>query len=190
MENKNTSLGDRYAEITVIIITIIALIAGWFYKSSVENSSVPFNLEGITAKAPKGWVQSQPSGDELLRTAERSSNGFSTTYHLRKIPLAADTSASQVSNLLTLRYGQDLLAFRVLDQREVTVFNKTAYEISYVFVESNPDLTHKNIPSVVRGVDYIFINGKYAVVVSFWADEKNYDPDLNRFLLFLKSISY
>jgi hypothetical protein len=57
-------------------------------------------------------------------------------------------------------------------------------------VESNPDLTHKNIPSVVRGVDYIFINGNYAVVVSFWADEKNYDPDLNRFHVFLESISY
>ena len=190
MENKKISLGDRYAEITVIIVTIIALLAGWFYKSSVENSSIPFNIEGITAQAPKGWLQSEPSGDELLRTTDRSSSGFSTTYILRKVPLAADTSAAQVSNLLTLGYGQDLLAFRVLDQRDVTVFDKAAYEISYVFVESNPDLTHKNIPSVVRGADYIFINGNYAVVVSFWADEKNYDLDLNRFHTFLESISY
>ncbi|NOT06242.1 MAG: hypothetical protein HOP27_16745 [Anaerolineales bacterium] len=190
MENKKISLGDRYAETTVLVITIIALMAGWFYKSSVENSSVPFNVEGITAQAPKGWLQSEPSGDELLRTIDRSSSGFSTTYTLRKIPLAAGTSFAQVSSLLTLGYGQDLLAFRVLDQREVTVFDKTAYEISYVFVESNPDLTHKNIPSVVRGADYIFVNGSYAVVVSFQADEKNYDPDLNRFHLFLESISY
>ena len=190
MENKKISLGDRYAEITVIIVTIIALLAGWFYKSSVENSSIPFNVEGITAQAPKGWLQSEPSGDELLRTTDRSSSGFSTTYILRKVPLAADTSAAQVSSLLTLGYGQELLAFRVLDQSDVTVFDKAAYEISYVFVESNPDLTHKNIPSVVRGADYIFINGNYAVVVSFWADEKNYDLDLNRFHTFLESISY
>ena len=39
MENQKVSLGDRYAEITVVILTVIALIAGWFYKSSVENSS-------------------------------------------------------------------------------------------------------------------------------------------------------
>lgn len=190
MENKNVSLGDRYAEITVILITLIALIAGWLYKSSVENSSLPFNLEGISAQAPKGWLQSEPAGDELLRTTDRSSSGFNTTYILRKIPLAADTSAAQVASLLTLGHGQELLAFRVLDQREVTVFNKTAYEISYVYVESNPDLTHKNIPSVVRGIDYIFVNGNYAVVVSYWADENNYDLDLNRFHLFLESISY
>jgi hypothetical protein len=190
MENKKISLGDRYAEATVIFITIIALIVGWFYKSSVENSSIPFNVDGITAQAPKGWLQSEPSGDELLRTTDRTSSGFSTTYVLRKIPLAADTTPSQVSNILTLGYGQDLMAFRVLDQREVTTFNKNAYELSYVFVESNPNLTHKNIPSVVRGTDYIFVNGSYAVVVSFWADDKNYDRDLNRFHLFLKSISY
>ena len=99
MENKKISLGDRFAETTVLVITIIALMAGWFYKSSVENSSVPFNVEGITAQAPKGWLQSEPSGDELLRTTDRSSSGFSTTYILRKVPLAADTSAAQVSNL-------------------------------------------------------------------------------------------
>ena len=58
MENKKISLGDRYAEITVIIVTIIALLAGWCYKSSVENSSIPFNVEGITAHARKGWLQS------------------------------------------------------------------------------------------------------------------------------------
>jgi hypothetical protein len=42
----------------------------------------------------------------------------------------------------------------------------------------------------VRGAEYIFINDSYAVVVSFWADEKNYDRDLTRFHLFLESISY
>jgi len=190
MENKKVSLGDRYAEIAVILITVIALIAGWFYKSSVENSSVPFNVESISAQAPKGWLQSGPSGDELLRTTDRSSSGFNTTYILRDMPLAAGATASQVANLLTLSHGQDLLAFRLLDQRDVTVYGKAAYELSYVYVESNPNLTHKNIPSVVRGMDYIFMNGNSAVVGSFWADEKNYDLDLGRFHLFLQSITY
>ncbi len=190
MENKKISLGDRYAEITVILITVIALIVGWVYKSGVENSSVPFNVEGIRAQAPKGWLQSEPAGDEILRTTDRTSSGFNTTYVLRKIPLAANTSAAQVASLLTLGHGQDLLAFRVLDQREVTVYGKAAYEISYVYVESNPNLTHKNIPSIVRGADYIYVNDNNAVVVSFWADEKSYDLNLARFHIFLQSISY
>ena len=190
MENKKVSPGDRYAELTVILITVIALLAGWFYKVSVENSSVPFSASGVSAQAPKGWLQSGPVGEELLRTTDRSSSGFNTTYILRKMPLAADTSAAQVASLLTLSHGQDLLAFRVLDQREVKVYGRIAYELSYVYVESNPNLTHKNIPSVVRGIDYIFMNGNGALVVSFWADDKNYALDLDRFLLFLRSITY
>ena len=78
----------------------------------------------------------------------------------------------------------------MLDQREVKVYGRIAYELSYVYVESNPNLTHKNIPSVVRGIDYIFMNGNGALVVSFWADDKNYALDLDRFLLFLRSITY
>ncbi len=190
MENKNISLGDRYAEITVIVITIIALIAGWFYKSSIENSSVPFNVEGISAQAPKGWRQSSPSGDELLHTIDLSSNGFNTAYVLRKIPIASDATAAQLASQLTLEHGQNLLAFRVLDQREVTVYGRVAYELSYVFVESNPDLTHNDMPSVVHGDDYIFMNSSDAIVASYWADEKNYNRDLSRFHLFIDSINY
>jgi len=190
MENKKPSLGDRYAEITVVVITIVALAAGWFYKSSVENSSVPFNVEGVSAQVPQGWRQSSPSGDELLHTSDLSSNGFNTAYVLRNIPVVPDATAAQISSQLTLEHGQNLLAFRVLNQREVTVYGRTAYELSYVFVESNPDLTHNDFPSVVHGEDYIFMNGDHAVVASYWADENNYDLDLGRFHLFLESISY
>ncbi|HMZ08184.1 MAG TPA: hypothetical protein PK078_11245, partial [Anaerolineales bacterium] len=60
----------------------------------------------------------------------------------------------------------------------------------YVFVESNPDLTHAQIPSVVRGIDLIYLAGDRAVVVSFQADENDYDLDLGRFYTFLKSINF
>ena len=191
MANRNISLGDRYAEISVLIVTVIALLAGWFYKSGVENRSIPFNSGGITAALPQGWLQAQPAGDEVLRVIDLGSpGGFGTTYVLRKVPIAADASSSQISSLVALDHGQNLSAFRVLDQREVTVFGRGAYELSYVFVESNPDVTHNDIPNVVRGVDYIFINGDHAIVASFQADEKNYDLDLSRFQAFLESIGY
>lgn len=190
MTNKQTSLGDRYAEIAVIIVTIAALLAGWFYKSGVENASVPFSAEGISAEAPKGWLQLQPASNELLRTTDLGSSGFGTTYILRNMPVAEAATAPEVANLLVLEHAQALTAFRVLDQREVTVYGRNAYELTYVFVESNPDLTHTEIPSVVRGADYIFENGEHAVIVTFQADEKNFDLDLSRFHLFLESISF
>lgn len=190
MATKQGSLGDRFAEITVILVTIVALVIGWFYKSGVENASVSFSAEGISAAAPKGWLQSSPEGETLLRTTDINSQGFGATYTLRKIAVSSEATASEIASRISLEYAQDLIAFRILDQREVTVYGREAFEIDYVFVESNPDLTHTEFPSVVRGTDYIFLNGDHALVVSFQADEKTYDLDLNRFHLFLQSISF
>jgi hypothetical protein len=190
MENKTLSLGDRYAEIAVFAITVIALVVGWFYKSGVENRSVPFEAKGISAQAPQGWLQAKVKGDEILRVTDTSSGGFGTTYVLRNIPVAADATASQVASRLILEHGQNFTAFRVLEQREVKIYGRNAYEVIYVFVESNPDLTYNQMPSIVRGVDYIFIKDKFAVTASFWAGEKNYDLDLGRFQRFVQSINY
>lgn len=190
MATKQPSLGDRYAEITVVLVTIIALAAGWFYKSGVENASVPFSAGGISAQAPKGWIQSSASGDELLRATDFSSSGFGTTYAVRRIAIAEGVTSSEIANRVTLEHAQNLTAFRILDQREVTVYGRRAFEISYVFVESNPDVTRSQLPRVALGADYVFLNGDHAIVVSFQADEKSYDFDLNRFHRFLQSLNF
>lgn len=191
MDNKKGSLGDRFAEITVVLVTLVALTAGWFFKSSVENASVPFEAEGITAEAPKGWLQAGAEGDILMRTVDINSSGFGATYTIRQIAITSEATTSEVASLLTLEHAQNLVAFRMLDQQEVTDSNgRNAYIINYVFVESNPDVTHADIPSVVRGKDIVYLNGERAIVVSFQADENNYDLDLGRFYIFLESIQF
>jgi hypothetical protein len=190
MQTKSPSLGDRFAEVTVVVVTVIALLAGWMFKSSVENRSVSFDVNGISGQAPAGWLQAQVQGDEVLHTMDISSGDFSTTYIVRKLPIAADTPFGQIASLLILERGQQLTAFRVLDQKSVTMAGRAAYEVSYVFVESNPDLTHAQLPVVARGVDTIFINGDQAAVVTYWAGAESFELDLGRFQLFLRSLKF
>jgi hypothetical protein len=190
MENKKSSLGDRFAEVTVVLVTLIALLAGWAFKSNVEGRSVPFEAKGISGQVPAGWLQEQIKDDEILHTTDMSSDGFGATYLIRQFPLAADTEVGAVASLLTLEHGQKLTAFRVLDQQRVTVTGREAYEVSYVFVVSNPDVTHDQLPRVVHGLDYIFINGDQAVVVTYWAGEDNFNLDLDRFHQFLASLKF
>jgi len=183
------SLGDRYAEITVVAVTVIALLAGWFYKSSVESRSVAFESDGVSAAVPDGWLQSQGEGS-LIRAADRTSAGFPTTYAISKLAVAADVTAAQAASFQTLDRSQQLTGFRVLNQQTVLVNGQEAYQVSYVFVESDPNLTSADIPSVVLGMDYTFVKDGQAITVSYWADEHEFEPGLNLFNRFLSSVKF
>jgi len=187
---KTNSTGQRLSDWAVIGITIVALLAGWLTKNSVESRSVPFTASGISAQTPQGWLITSAQGNEILHVTDPLSNGFGTTYSIENIPVASNTTVDQVVSLLTLHRGQTLTAFRVLEQKQVTVFGRAAYEIGYVYVESNPNLTHNELPNIVRGLDYIFLNGDHAIVATYWADENVFDSDLGRFQKFLSSLKF
>lgn len=184
------SLGDRYAEISVIVVTVIALALGWWLKSSVVNRSLPFIESGISAQTPAGWLLSKAAGQEILHVTDRTAKGFGTTYLIQQMPAAADADLGQVAGLLTLQRGNDLTAYRVLKQQDVTISGRKAVEIEYVYVESAANVTHAVIPAVVHGLDYVFIQGDKAVVVGYRADQSAYETDLGRFLRFLLSVKF
>jgi hypothetical protein len=187
---RSFSLGDRFAELSVVILTIIALLAGWLLKSSVENRSLAFKSGSISAQTPVGWLSLKPGGNEILHVTDRTASGFGTTYLIQTEAIPSDATPGQVAGLLTLERGNSLTAYRVLDQQEVLVQGRKAIQLDYVYVESAANLTHAVIPAVVRGVDYVFVNGSQAVIVSYRADKSVFDTDLGRFYRFLVSVKF
>src|SRR5512146_2778347 len=147
------SLGDRFAELSVLILTIIALALGWWLKTSGENRGLAFNDQGITAQTPAGWLISKASGDEILHVTDRTTSGFGTTYVIQQKTVPADATAGTVVSLLTLERGNYLTAFRVLNQQEVSIQGQKATEIEYVYVESVANVTHAVMPAVVHALD-------------------------------------
>jgi hypothetical protein len=190
MQTKNPSLGDRFAEITVVVVTVIALLVGWMFKSSVENRSVPFTSGAVSAALPTGWLESEGKDGDLVRVTDMSSSGFATTYKVKYAEVSKDVTYDQFASAETRGLGQNLIAFRVLNQQQVTVNGKEAFEISYVFVESNPNAARQELPVVVRGLEYIFIKDGKAVTVTYWASQSEYDAGLNLFKRFLTSVKY
>lgn len=187
---KFASLGDRFAEISVLLLTLIALLLGWLLKSGVENRSVAFQSENITAQTPAGWMLSQPGGEEVLAVTDRTASGYSTNYLIEVKAVSEDAELGQVVSLLTLERGSKLTGYRVLNQQEVLIDGRKAAEIEYVYVESDANLTHAVLPAVVHGLDYIFINNGQAVIVIYRADQSVYEADLGRFYRFLASVDY
>jgi hypothetical protein len=187
---KFVSGGNRFAEISVLLLTLVALAAGWLLKSSVENRSQAFNNGKISAQAPAGWLALKPGGNEVLHIVDRTASGFGTTYLIETEAVPADAQPGQIMGLLTLERANSLTSYRVLSQQEVLVQGRKAIEIQYVYVESAANVTHAVIPAVVKGLDYVFMNGGQAVIVTYRADQSVYDMDLGRFYRFLVSVSF
>ena len=190
MASKTNSFGERFADWAVVAVTIVALLAGWLFKNSVENRSVSFTSSGISAQTPQGWLTTSVQGNEILHITDPLSSGFGTTYIIENLTIASDATVDQVTSLLILERGQALTAYRVLDQKQVTVFGRAAYEISYVYIESNPDLNHNVLPNIVRGLDYIFLNGDHAIVATYRADQNTFGSELGRFQRFLGTLKF
>jgi len=188
MNTNKVSLGDRYAEVAVIVVTIVALLAGFLLKDNVTSRSVPFDLNGIHADAPAGWIQSAPQGEVILKVRERNTLAYQTNYAISKLLLSADSGQLESISIVTMQQAQTLNSYRVLDQQKVSVDGREAYEVHYVFVESNPNVTHANLPVIVLGVDYYFNVPDGTVVVSYRAAQANFENGLARFHLFLSSI--
>lgn len=189
MNTPKLSLGDRYAERAVIILTLVALLVGWLYMGSVVSRTLPFEAEGIQASVPAGWIQSAAEGNVLMQVRQRASNGFQTEYMIAQQPLSAG-GLNEVVSLLTLQHGQDLMAYRVLGQQIVTLGGREAYELKYAYVESDPNVSHADLPVVIRGVDYILVNGDKAIIVTYRASETEYARGLAAFLRFIHSIQF
>jgi hypothetical protein len=187
---KLASLGDRFAEFAVLLLAIVALAAGWALKTAVENRSQPFSSGKISAQTPVGWLTFNPGGNEVLHVSDRTAAGFGTTYLIEQEAVPAGTEPGQMVAMLTLRRGTSLTGYRVLSQQSVLVQGRKALEIDYVYVESAANLSRAVLPAVVKGKDYVFVNGGQALIVSYRAEQSVFDTDLARFYRFLVSVKF
>jgi hypothetical protein len=200
LPSKPKSVNSQLAEWAVIALTVVALLAGWLIKNGVETRSVAFQAGGVSAQTPQGWLKTSAQVNEILRVTDPNSGGFGTTYIVKNFTGSADITTNppsgqnvtfdQMASLLILDRGLALTSYRVLGEQQVTVFGQDAYEISYVYVESDPNVTHNDLPNIVRGLDYIFLKGDHAIVVTYWADENAFQSDLGRFQRFLGSLKF
>lgn len=188
--NIKPSLGDRYSDWAVIVVTLVAVLLGWLLMSNVQSRAVPFDAGGVKGQMPAGWVTDQADTGVVLHTAELGGSDFSTAYQLEVVPVASDVSPADVASFYSIDRAQNLSTVRVLDQQDVSVNGQNGYKVTYAFVDANSDLTRADVPVVVRGVDYFFVAGDHAVVVTYQASEDNYEADFGRFRRFLESLNF
>ena len=119
------SLGDRYSDWAVIVVTLVAVLLGWLLMSSVQSRSVAFDSGGVKGLMPAAWLTDQADKGVVLHTTELGGSGFGTTYQVEVVPVASDATAPACASLYSIDRAQNLSTVRVLDQQDVTVNGQT-----------------------------------------------------------------
>jgi hypothetical protein len=129
MMNTNTkpSLGDRYSDWAVILVTLVAVLLGGLLMSNVQSRAVPFDAGGVKGQMPAGWVTDQADKGVVLNTTELGGSGFGTTYQLEVVPVASGATPADVASLYSIKRSQNLNTVRMLDQQDVTVNGKNGF---------------------------------------------------------------
>jgi len=81
-----------------------------------------------------------------------------------------------IHNTMVLERGPQWTAFRVLDTRkEVSMGGRSGMEVTFAYVEQNPNPFLETLPVVMKGEDFLFAVGDQAYVVTLTAAEANFD---------------
>lgn len=188
---RTRSLGDRYSEWAVIAVTAIALLAGALIRASVEGQTRQLSADGVSAEVPVRWIAAASTDGGALLQARATSGVFPTIYRIEAFPLADDATLDDAFVARTLQLGSELTAFNVLESAGASVNGRPAIKVSFAYVVSDPNVQRENVPTSVRGDEYIFLDGHgRALAVQFAAESDNYERALPGFERFLLSVSF
>ncbi len=182
---------DRFAELLVVALAVAALILGLSLRQQSANQTWRYeNREaGVEASYPAGWLVDE-RGDYVVRIRDPYARPFKTQYQIRIIPAGGQTSIRNVLDGLTLQRSTDLAAYRVFSVDEVPVGGAMLTQMSFAFVDADPNPFIQRLPVVVRGMDVVIRDGDRAIVVTYMAAEDVFEENRAAFERFLASLRY
>jgi hypothetical protein len=181
-------------EWVVVLVVVVALVAGWLLKTNVESSTLEFSGPGLSLRYPGGWLQEiNPQAGTLFSASDirsgslyRSSFVVRTTEALPALP--ADAQGTEIEKQLTpavtswsFQRGQELAAFRVLGTEPAVVGGRQGVMLHYAFV-SEPIASpfRQALPVVVEAADYLIPAGDRMLVLTAAADGTRFAEETTR----------
>ncbi len=175
---------DRYAEVLVVAIVIIALALGWMVKVWAEGRVVRIRVDGLQAGYPQNWIREEPAPPEILKISNPRSGGrFPTTITVSRLDNAG--SCEEMAGSLNRSRLDDKALYQFLEGESVQWRGEKAYRNYFTYVHVSPDIINPQLPVVVHGVDHVFKRGSTTFVITCVADESVYDEamaDCDRFI--------
>jgi len=179
------TVGDRQANYAVLGAFVGLLFVGAVTWNNAVNGTTAFEQSGFKGAYPAYFGDATGDGD-VLRVADTLNTGaeFAITTPTLEGGETAEGVAAQLAGDRSTAYS----VYKVVERSAATVKGKTAYVQRFAYVDAG-DLTGST-PEVREGIDYIFVDGNRAVVITLLATSDTL-PDVEPlFARFLNSLSF
>jgi RsiW-degrading membrane proteinase PrsW (M82 family) len=176
----DAAVGDRQASLAAVGTFVVMLLIGAIVWNNAVNRQTAFNVGGFSGSYPAAFGQATGDGD-VLRVVD--SLGTGAEFSIVTLPVEGNADAHAVAGTLAGDRATTFELYKVTSSGLTTVNGKPAFTQQFVYVDAN-GLTGAS-PELREGVDYIFVEGGRAVVVTLLAspDElANVEPQFARFL--------
>lgn len=204
--------GEGLTEWLVIGLVILALIAGWVLKVSIQGQTATFASETLSVRYPVDWLLGK-EGTLFTVTDPDSPSTFKTTFSARveplgemeeqeyvfKVegvdasvkPLGEVTGLNVAGNRLVMRRNKELKEYNVLSARATTLMGQEALAIEYAYVDSPRAgwATAPSLPVVVQAVDTVTVKGDQVYIFTYAADANIFGQEKDTLAAILESVS-
>jgi hypothetical protein len=205
--------GEGLTEWLVIGLVILALIAGWVLKVSIQGQTATFASEALSVRYPVDWLLGKD--EEALFTVRDpdSPSTFNTVFSARvepmgeveeqeyvfKVegvdalvkPLGQVTGLNAAANRLVMRRNRELKEYNVVAVRATTLMGQEALAIEYAYVDSPRAgwASAPSLPVVVQAVDSVTVKGDQVYIFTYAADANIFAQEKDTLAAILESVS-
>jgi RsiW-degrading membrane proteinase PrsW (M82 family) len=181
----DAAVGDRQANVAVIVVFVVLILIGGVTWSGAESQVTAFDVGGFKGSYPAHFgVATTP--DDVLRVVDTL--GTQAQFAIQTISLQSGQDTRNVISLLAADRGARFDAYQVLGTEETTLKGRPATLQHFAYVE--PPGTLRTMPRLIEGTDYIVVDGGKAVIVTLLAAPDTYASVEPLFQRFVEQLSF
>lgn len=159
--------------------------------SSLNQSSSYSNIEaGISASYPARWLLDEADSN-IFRVRDMSHRGFNTVIEVSTLPAGAHSSERNLLDRLSLQRAQVLIDYTVLGYDSYSLPDDTgAVTMSYAYVARDTSPFLEGASAIVNGLDILTVRRGQALVISFRADARIFQRELETLNTFVDNLQF
>ncbi|MFP4322798.1 MAG: hypothetical protein ACLFTK_10120 [Anaerolineales bacterium] len=178
--------------IVILLAVVMFMGYGLIQRNSAQGATQFFedDQSGIRAQLPANWLITTETDAFVVQAEDPGGVPFKTLLRITQVPVGAEATLRNVIDTLTLQRAGRLSTYRVLSIQPTSLGEDDALEMTYAYVQSEPNPFLNAVPVVVQGRDVVIIRGGQALVLTYREEQSRFDENEFLFDNFLDTLEF